>query len=280
MRPTAGRLLARGRSSGFQEANSVFLGRWCPAGAQDWRHSSLRSLPELGVNWARAAQEVAAQPLWHRARSDTGAPAAPPLAETVSPGRSSETRNVSQARPPQLDQTSGYKKEPRRGSASRAEGREREPGAQPGAVAASTPALVPLKPVTSLSGTRCAQNPEGLSRWHLPTSATVPQTQDTSGAHTCTGARYACKSAKRNPALSPGPPGPMVPAGQREVKRVTLPDPNTPLTPNTTAAKQSSQHQIRAGFPSSLPTLRLPGVLRNCCALCPSPTSPSLPRRP
>lgn len=200
-------------------------------------------------------------------RSDTRAPAAPPLAETVSPGRrSSETRNVSQARPPQLDQTSGYEKEPRRGSASGTEGRERGPSAQPGVVAASTPTLVPLKPATLLSRTRCAQNPEGLSRWHLPTSATVPQTQDTSGAHTCTGARAACKSAKRNLTLSSGPPRPTVPARQREVRRVTLPDPNTPLPPNTTAAKQSSQHQIRAGFPASLPTLRLPGSLRNCCA--------------
>lgn len=83
----------------------------------------------------------------------------------------------------------GYEKERRRGSASGAEGGEEGPRAQLGAVAASTPTLVTLTRATSLSRTQCEQSPRERSRWHPPASATVPQTQGTNGAHTCSSSR-------------------------------------------------------------------------------------------
>lgn len=165
---------------------------------------------------------------------------APPLAETLSHGRPSETRNASQARLPQLDPTSGTRRNAE--EEARTEPRWRK-GAKGATRSSSRPQALPplshsLRPPHSPghSVSKVPENDRGGTCLHRRLSPKPRAQMELTPA----AARDACKSAKRDPALSPGPPRPTVPAGQREVTQVTLPDPNTPLPPNTTAGKQSS----------------------------------------
>lgn len=165
----------------------------------------------MGANWARAAQEVAAPLLWHGALWHSSSCRSSPRGDR--PGRRSETRNASQARPPQLDQTLGFEKEPRRGSASGAKSKGAKCATRGSGRKLSCPC--PPQTVITLSRTQCAQSPEGQSRWPLPTSATVPQTQGTSGAHICKSTRHLQVRGKESSTVAMATQA----LGDREAKR-------------------------------------------------------------
>lgn len=211
----AGRLPAAGESRAFQKASSAFPGRRHPAGAPGRRYASVRSFPELGTNWARTAQKVATRACvasWAPRSRSLVRPRLLPLRRESRPQLRSKKRAPGWATC-SLGAPEGAQIRRR---ARGAEGRKRRSVRNP----AQQPQTVP--PLPTQAGERPPPPPRSprrksgktiISSRHLPAPGSVPKPR-AQVEHTLSEARGTCRCAGRNPALSPRPPKPTVPAGQ------------------------------------------------------------------
>lgn len=190
----------------------------------------------------------------------------------------SETRKASQARPPQLEQTSGYEKEPRRGSASGAEGKEKSAARAsgrkhshpcptqtrhltvPDAVRAKSRRTIAVAPAYIGD---CPPNPGHKWSTHFQKHA-LPAS-----------ARKGIRHCRQ------GHPGPRCPRGRQRShgsrsQTQTCHSRLTPLQPSKVTS--TKLEPIPCLTPDSAASRDIEKLLR--VDLCPSPTSPSPPLRP